>query len=457
MREGREVLVQTGGNVISVCVDRDTHTGDSNAEIPIEKLFWSLQKLSGNEIVKEILANGDVWFFEVPDGRIFCGYRSRLSRSKAKGELAMTGVTRFLFFPIILVVAMGVSEAVGLHMKDYWTVAEFISEHPEEVAKQDAMAEIVASPGLPFEGTQEAPVRIMVVYPGLQASDYWRRSVSSFERRMDELNIDYEIESFFTKPGTDIALQSDLIGEALETAPDYLIFTLDVQRHQGLIERIMARGKTKVIVQNITTPLREFGEQQPFLYVGFDHFIGTEILAERYMADIPEGEYALFYGPRGYVSTARGETFRLRLAEKSGYDLKASFYVGFDRERSYNAALEVLAENPDLKFFYACSTDIALGIIDALKEMGKTETITVNGWGGGSPELAAIDAGELAFTVMRMNDDNGVVMAEAIKMDLEGRADQVPQIFSGAFKIVDQFTTPEQLNEYQSYSFRYSD
>lgn len=364
---------------------------------------------------------------------------------------------RHFVVPFVLTWGFHASVAGAEHMRNYWTVKEFVADHPEEAARQAAMADVVAAPGVPFAGEQEAPVRIMIVYPGLQASDYWRRSVTSFERRLDELNIAYEVESFFTKPGTDIALQSDLIGEALESAPDYLVFTLDVQRHRGLIERIMARGKTKVIVQNITTPLRDFGSQQPFLYVGFDHFIGTDILADRYVQEVPSGEYALFYGPRGYVSTARGETFRMRMVERGGYDLKASYYVGFDRERSYHAAVEVLAEHPDISFFYACSTDIALGIADALKEAGKTGSVTVNGWGGGSPELAAIDAGELAFTVMRMNDDNGVVMAEAIKLDLEGKADQVPQIFSGAFEIVDQATTPEQLNEYQSYSFRYSD
>ena len=43
----------------------------------------------------------------------------------------------------------------------------------------------------------------------------------------------------------------------------------------------------------------------------------------------------------------------------------------------------------------------------------------INGWGGGSAELEAIERGDLDVTVMRMNDDTGIAMAEAIKWDLD--------------------------------------
>lgn len=47
-----------------------------------------------------------------------------------------------------------------------------------------------------------------------------------------------------------------------------------------------------------------------------------------------------------------------------------------------------------LDFIYACSTDIAFGVVDALRDLGK-EQVVVNGWGGGDAELEALKAGEL--------------------------------------------------------------
>lgn len=78
----------------------------------------------------------------------------------------------------------------------------------------------------------------------------------------------------------------------------------------------------------------------------------------------------------------------------------------------------------------------------------------INGWGGGSAELDAIAKKELDVTVMRMNDDTGIAMAEAIKLDLEHKP--VPTVFSGDFEIVTKNDSPERLSKLKKYAFRYS-
>lgn len=306
----------------------------------------------------------------------------------------------------------------------------------------------------------ERPVRILVVYPGLQVSDYWRRSIASFQRRMDEIGIDYRIESHMTLPGDDIDAQGQAIREAMAIAPpDFLVFTLDVARHRGMIERIESGGVTKVILQNITTPLAGLDDNQPFLYVGFDHEEGARLLARRFIEMFPDGaQYAILYGTRGLVSVQRGEPFLQDMNAAGNMTLAASYYVDFNRERARVATLNLLDLSPDIDFIYACSTDIAHGAVDALKERGLLGQVVVNGWGGGSSELEAIAAGELDFTAMRMNDDNGVAMAEAIALSLAGTPrERMPQIFAGEFRLVDRAMTPEAVSALSAYAFRYSD
>lgn len=62
----------------------------------------------------------------------------------------------------------------------------------------------------------------------------------------------------------------------------------------------------------------------------------------------------------------------------------------------------------------------------------------------------------LDFTVMRMNDDNGVAMAEAIRLDLENKVKKVPIIFSGEMVIVKQGIGDEELRNLKQKAFRYS-
>jgi len=340
----------------------------------------------------------------------------------------------------------------------YWTYHEYMAKHPAQKKAASTFSAMVRAPAKQVKGLKEK-VKIAVIYPGKQVSDYWWRSVSSLEARLREAHVPYEIYPNFTEPGVDLRLQERQIAQALKNDPDYLVFTLDAFRHQSIIERIMQRGRPKIILQNITTPVRAWGgDQQPFLYVGFDHALGSQYLAEKFEKDFQKGtNYALFYGTRGYVSAVRGSTFLRETAKKADAKVIESFYLDFNREKSKKAALQVLRKHKELPFIYACSTDIALGVIDAAKELGMLDKVAVNGWGGGGSELLAILAGEMDFTVMRMNDDNGVAMADAIALDLQKKGAMVPVIYSGDMELIEKGMSIEHIENLRKRAFRYSD
>lgn len=194
------------------------------------------------------------------------------------------------------------------------------------------------------------------------------------------------------------------------------------------------------------------------MYVGFDHKIGSELMADEYIKRFAsETNYGVLYFTEGYVSEMRGDTFIDYIDKHSDFQMVASYYTDGDRTKSKNAAIDMIQNHEALKFIYACSTDVALGAIDAIKELGLESTIAVNGWGGGSAELEKMLSNEMYMTVMRMNDDNGVAMAEAIYMDVTGRVDDVPTIFSGEFQLIDQSTSKSELDALIKRAFRYSD
>ena len=339
----------------------------------------------------------------------------------------------------------------------YILVDEYYSQNKEQKQFFKQFSNQVSKVGNKIEFNQKQPIKIYMIYPGKQVSDYWRRSKSSFEARLKEIGVDYQLTDYFTKPGIEISEQAKALFKALNNDIDYLVFTLDAKKHLNFVNTILNRGKPKLILQNITTPLKSLETNQPFLYDGFDHSIGAKIIAKEYIKDVgTKGDYAVLYGPEGYVSYMRGDTFIQYIENNSDLKLVDSYYTNFNKEKSRLATLDLLENHKNLKFIYACSTDIALGAIEALEEKNLLGKIKVNGWGGGSTELQSIQDGKMDFTVMRMNDDNGVAMAEAISLDLQERGNEVPLIYSGDFELIKKGVSVEKLQKMKEKAFRYS-
>lgn len=364
-------------------------------------------------------------------------------------------MNKALLFSLISMVSFSPVTHATQVLNGYWAYQEFLDEFPEQRKLTNALAEAVRERPVPLSKTKKRPLKISVVYPGQQVSDYWVRNIAAFEKRLDKLNVNYQINQVFTRPNADIKQQSLSLMEALKSKSDYLIFTLDTTRHRKFVEHVLDSTNTKLILQNITTPVREWDKHQPFLYVGFDHAEGSRELATEFGKYFPKHTYySVLYFSEGYISDVRGDTFIHQVNRDNNFELQSAYYTKATKQSGYEAAKASLAKHPDVDFIYACSTDVALGAVDALAELGRDD-IMVNGWGGGSAELDAIQKGDLDITVMRMNDDTGIAMAEAIKWDLEGKP--VPTVYSGDFEIVTKADSPERIEALKKRAFRYSD
>ncbi|MCG9700058.1 autoinducer 2-binding periplasmic protein LuxP [Vibrio natriegens] len=360
-----------------------------------------------------------------------------------------------LIFSLVLVAGIAPAAHPSQVLNGYWEYQEFLKEFPEQKQLTNALAEAVREKPIPVTSDKKRELKISVVYPGQQISDYWIRNIDAFEKRLDKLNINYQLNQVFTRPNADIKQQSLSLMEALKSNSDYLIFTLDTTRHRKFIEHVLDSKKTKLILQNITTPVRDWDKHQPFLYVGFDHAEGSRKLAKEFSQRFPQNtHYSVLYFSEGYISDVRGNTFINQVNRDSNFELQSAYYTKATKQSGYEAAKASLDKYPDVGFIYACSTDVALGAVEALAELGRDD-IMINGWGGGSAELDAILNGELDITVMRMNDDTGIAMAEAIKWDLEGKS--VPTVYSGDYEVVTTSDSPERIEALRKRAFRYSD
>ncbi|WP_458525623.1 substrate-binding domain-containing protein [Onishia taeanensis] len=373
--------------------------------------------------------------------------------STGRGRRGLALLARLLLSLFPLAAAASSAELVP----GYLQIDEYIERYPEQGELMAQFSERVQAPAVPMASPPARAVRIAMVYPGEQASGYWRRSSRAMASRLEQLEIPFEIKTLFSQPGGEVGLQGQQLADALDWQPDYLAFTLDLLPHSRMIERILAQRSTRLILQNITTPLAHWENAPPFLYVGFDHVQGTRLLAKRMFEMIDyQGEYLMLYFAQGYVSKMRGGTFEAAAAEHPGIEQIGAFFTDGDADKAYRATRRALEQHPDLKMIFASATDTALGALRALREADRLDVL-INGWGGGKAELDALRRGELDLTVMRMNDENGIAMAEAIKQDLMQAPQQVPQIFAGRMELIDATVSPDRLARLERRAFGLSD
>ncbi|WP_127714453.1 substrate-binding domain-containing protein [Halobacteriovorax sp. HLS] len=356
---------------------------------------------------------------------------------------------------ILILILVSISNC---YASDYLSFADFLEKNPGQDIIHQNFSKQVRQSSVKIKKNQQKKIKISIVYPGKQISDYWKRSVKSFKLRMDELNIDYQIEEFSTEK-KQIREQAKNIKKSLKGNPDYLVFTLDSNKHTKLISQILEQRKTKLILQNITTPKKMWLENPPFLYVGFDHERGSQLLIERLEKSFPNGgRYAMLYYTDGYVSKMRGETVIKKLNKNKKWTLLGKYYTDGKEEKVRKALIDLTKREKNIDILFTCATDIAITSEKFEKE--RNYNFFINGWGGGSAELESITSSKkngIDYTVMRINDDNGVAMAEAIKLDIENKSHLIPKVFSGEMVIIDKETTINELNSLKARSFRYSD
>ncbi len=342
----------------------------------------------------------------------------------------------------------------------HWSLSQWLAAHPRDRRRLRALRRRVRGAARPPGGMAGAPVRLAIIYPADAGTDHWQRNVAAVKGRLADLGIPYRLQVYTyrtgARDGDPVTDQARQVARALGRAPDYLLLAVTAAAQRRTVERLLARAEPRVILLNMTTPVRAWGKTQPFLYVGFDHARGSGLLADairRHSGDRPA--YAVLETEWRAVSRWRARAFVEAMNQGTGGRLTARYRTRGSRLTGRAAARDALRRHAGLDVLFASSPRLALGAAAAVRAADRPG-VTVSGWGGSSAELAALRAGRLDLTVMRMNDDAGVAVAEAIALARAGRAAAVPTVYSGDFVVVTRETPPEAIAHYARRAFRYS-
>jgi autoinducer 2-binding protein LuxP len=337
--------------------------------------------------------------------------------------------------------------------RDHWL--------PEQVNAEGALEALQAATGeaaVPFSGTQDAPIQIALIYPSADVSDFWARNYLALTKRLEQLGIQFETTEFASRQ-IEHELQSTYATQVEQDADlyDYVIFgPSELATQADNIDKLAGNDGFVTYVWAFHTPLKDLSTQ-PAAWFDFSSAYGAQkicdYMLERLGNDVT---FALNRGIPGVTDNQRSGDFIDCVTEKGNWTVAYEHYGEYQREGGFDGTNSILQAYPEAKVIHNANTAMAMGSVEAQVAAGVHGDIFSTGWGGTGLELDAIRRGELDATPMRMGDDVGAATAEAIKADMEGRADELPLVFLGRITVAHDQLSAEEIDALEQEAFRFS-
>ena len=344
-------------------------------------------------------------------------------------------------------------ELPGIADRDHWVPGEVNAP-----GKLEALQAVVGGDAVPFTGSIDKPVQIALIYPSADTSDFWARNYLAMTKRLEELGIAFETTEFASRQ-IEHSLQSTYANQVDQDADlyDYVIFGPSELAIQGdNIEKLASNDGFSTYVWAFHTPLK-YLKKQPDVWFDFSSAAGAltmcDYMLERLGNDIT---MAMNRGIPGITDNQRSGDFKACVEEKGNWTTVYEHYGEYQTEGGFEGTSLILQSYPEAKIIHNANTAMAMGSVEAQLAVGKEKEIFSTGWGGTGLELEAIRRGELDATPMRMGDDVGAATAEAIKADLESRADELPLVFLGRITVAHDQMSADELNALETEAFRFS-
>ena len=344
-------------------------------------------------------------------------------------------------------------ELPGIADRDHWLPGEVNAD-----GKLEALQAVVGAEAKPFSGSTDAPIQIALIYPSADTSDFWARNYLAMTKRLDELGIAYETTEFASRQ-IEHSLQSTYANQVEQDDDlyDYVIFgpsELAIQADN--IDKLAGNDGFATYVWAFHTPLKDLANQ-PDAWFDFSSAAGALVMCD-YMLDRLGNDItmAMNRGIPGITDNQRSGDFKACVEEKGGWTTAYEHYGEYQREGGFDGTSLIMQAYPEAKIIHNANTAMAMGSVEAQVAIGKEKEIFSTGWGGTGLELDAIRRGELDATPMRMGDDVGAATAEAIKADLEGRADELPLVFLGRITVAHDQLSADEIDALEKEAFRFS-
>lgn len=325
---------------------------------------------------------------------------------------------RLCIFVVLMLLGCTALTARAANMAlDLMDSHDYYQAIPRQGPLSEQFTTIINSPPNPIRVAQKRAVRIALMLFGDENTIENKSLQMALRKRMRELGIDYRLDIYLDDANDNSDLSAYL--KIASTPPDYIVMTKLGFVQRRFLEHFLRTSKAKVILYDFATPLRHWMNHPPLMYIGFDQKKAAKMLASYLDRQLPsDTTISALVLPQGYLSYTRCDLF---LDEMLKYKRRISRVrvVADDKKHAYEAARVFLNESPT-DFIFSCSQNISEGVVAALEERSIKDTQT-NAWGLSSNGIADLLNHKVRVNVLFMQDNLSIAVAEAIKLDLEGK------------------------------------
>lgn len=242
-------------------------------------------------------------------------------------------------------------------------------------------------------GEDGAQPYVAVVSKGYQ-HQFWQSVKDGAEKAADEFDVKLTFEGPDTE--SDIDQQIQMLNTALGANPDALAFAaLDSKASGPLLKQADEKGVPVVAFDS------GVDSDIPVTTVATDNKAAAAEAAKHMVELIDgEGEVAIIAHDQTSLSATDRRDGFVEYIEDNAPDVKIvdTQYGGGDQLLSTDAAKAMLSANPKLKGMYGTNEGSAIGMVNAVKEVG-ADDLTLVGFDSGKAQLDAVRSGAMAGAV----------------------------------------------------------
>jgi ribose transport system substrate-binding protein len=276
----------------------------------------------------------------------------------------------------------------------------------------------------------EAPY-VPVVSKGFQ-HQFWQAVRQGAEQMAEDLNM--EINFIGPASEAEVAIQIEMLQAEYDKNPAAVCFAaLDSQAANPLLEQMAADGIPVVGFDS------GVDSDIPVSTAATDNVAAAALAADK-MAELIDGE-----GKVGVI--VHDQTSRTGIDRRDGFvnqvqenypeiEIIGPQYGGGDHLRSTDLAKAMIQANPDIKGFFGANEGSAIGVVNAVNELGMAGDLVVIGYDSGQAQIDAINSGLMAGAITQNPIGIGAECVRAAAMAIQGM--EVPEEIDTGFFWYDQ-------------------
>ena len=245
------------------------------------------------------------------------------------------------------------------------------------------------------------------------ANQFFVTMYEAAQEKAKELGVEVIVLDAANDAAKDVSNMEDLLSRGVDAI---LYNPVDSDAAPAVVELANKAGVPVITID------RSSNGGEVVSHIASDNVFGGKIAGEYIISLLPDGgEIAEIQGQAGASAAKdRGEGFHLAVDTIENIKVVSSQIGNWDRTQALSIMENVMLANPDVKAVFCHNDVMALGVVEACQQAGRSDIIIV-GFDADKDALTAIEEGTMMATVQQLPDQMGIIGVQSAVDFLAGK------------------------------------